>query len=54
MDIEGNLLFNGFVLDSVYITIVEGKQIYYITKGEIAKELIGFLEENGVQKPTEE
>lgn len=52
INLEGNLLFNGFVLDSVYITKSEGKDIYYITKGTVTKELIGFLEENGVQKPT--
>ena len=51
INLEGNLLFNGFVLDSTYITKTDGKDIYYITKGTVTKELIGFLEESGVQKP---
>lgn len=51
INLEGKLLFNGFVLDSTYITKIDGKNIYYITKGTITKELISFLEENGVQKP---
>jgi len=52
IDMEGKTLFGDFILDSVYITISEGKNIYYITSGETTKELISFLQENGVSKPT--
>ncbi len=50
--LEGKELFDRAILDYVYITISEGKQIYYITSGEITKELISFLQENGITKPT--
>lgn len=50
--LEGKKLFDRAVLDSVYITISDGKKIYYITSGTTTKELIGFLQENGVAKPT--
>jgi len=52
--LDGSPIFSSYVLDSVYITISEGKNIYYITSGENTKELISFLEENNVEKPTEE
>lgn len=52
VNLKGELLFNGFVLDSVYITVSEGKIVYYITSGTTTKELIGFLEEKGIQKPS--
>lgn len=49
--LEGKTLFDRYILDSVYITISEGKNVYYITSGTTTKELIGFLQENGVKKP---
>lgn len=50
--LEGKEIFSSAILDSVYITISDGKAIYYITSGTTTKELIGFLQENGVAKPT--
>ncbi len=50
--LEGKNLFDGYILDSVYITISEGKNIYYITYGKVTKELASFLQENGIPKPT--
>jgi len=52
MDVEGKWLFDGFILDSVYITTSEGKKTYYITIGNKDTELIGFLEKNKYEKPT--
>ena len=49
--LEGNGLFDDYILDSVYITVTEGKNVYYITSGEQTRELIGFLQENKVTKP---
>ena len=49
--LEGKGLFNEAILDSVYITISSGKNIYYITSGNTTKELITFLQENGITKP---
>lgn len=51
--VEGKRLFDNSILDSVYITISNGKKIYYITNGETTKELISFLQENGYSKPTQ-
>lgn len=51
--VEGKRLFDNSILDSVYITISNGKKIYYITNGETTKELAGFLQENGYTKPTQ-
>ena len=50
--LEGKALFGSSILDSVYITISQGKNVYYITSGSTTKELISFLQENGVAKPT--
>lgn len=50
--LEGKWLFERFILDSVYITVSEGKNVYHITSGTTEKNLITFLEENGVEKPT--
>lgn len=52
INLEGKSIFNRFILDSVYIKVSEGKNIYYITSGETTKELISFLQENGIEKPT--
>lgn len=49
--LEGKPLFSSSILDSVYITISQGKNVYYITSGTTTKELISFLQENGVTKP---
>lgn len=51
--VEGKRLFDNSILDSVYITISDGKKIYYINSGETVKELSGFLQENGYAKPTQ-
>lgn len=51
--LEGKRLFDNSILESVYITISDGKQIYYITSGETTKELVGFLQENGYTKPSQ-
>ena len=50
---KGEGLFKGFILDSVYITVNAGKETYYITYGDQNIELLKFLEENNVEKPTE-
>ena len=50
--LDGKWLFERFILDSVYITVSEGKNVYYITSGNTTKELISFLQDNGVTKPT--
>jgi len=52
INVNGKELFKKFILDSVYITVSEGKNIYYINSGETTKELITFLQESGVEKPT--
>lgn len=44
--IEGKELFNGYILDDVYITVSEGKKNYYVTTGSQTTELLGFLKEN--------
>lgn len=50
--LEGKWLFERFILDSVYITVSEGKNIYHITSGNTERNLIDFLQENGVAKST--
>lgn len=44
--LEGKSIFNTSVLDSVYITVSEGKNVYYIIAGGTTKELLSFLKEN--------
>lgn len=44
--IEGKSIFNSSILDSVYITVSEGKNVYYIIAGGTTKELLSFLKEN--------
>ena len=51
--LEGKEIFSSAILDSVYITVSGGKNIYYITSGNVTKELIKLLEENGITKPTQ-
>jgi len=53
IDSEGKLLFEEFILDSVYITVKEGKNKYYVSIGEEQKELETFLQEKGIEKPTQ-
>ena len=42
---KGEELFKQFILDSVYISVSEGKNMYYVTSGETTQELISFLKE---------
>ena len=49
----GTGLFKGFILDSVYITVNAGVENYYIAFANQKIELMNFLEENNVQKVTE-
>ena len=49
---EGVGLFRGFILDDVYIEDNSGVKNYYIKYGEQKIELIKFLEDNNVTKPT--
>ncbi len=47
---EGKNLFSNFILDKVYMTIAEGKGVYYITSGTTTSELMSLLAQNGVEK----
>jgi len=49
IDSEGKWIFEEFILDSVYITVKEGKNKYYVSIGEEQKELDVFLQEKGIE-----
>lgn len=53
IDSEGKWLFEEFIFDSIYITVKEGKNNYYVSMGEEQKELEAFLQEKGIEKPTQ-
>ena len=53
IDSEGKLLFEEFIFDAVYITVKEGKNNYYVSIGDEQKELEAFLQEKGIEKPTQ-
>ena len=46
LTLKGKRIFNSSILDSVYITVSEGKNIYHIIAGGTTKELLSFLKEN--------
>ncbi len=52
IDTMGDEIFDSYALNSVYITTSEGKKTYYITVRNTDTELLGFLEENNIEKPT--
>lgn len=51
IDKEGKWLLEDFVLDAVYITVSEGKNIYKISINKEEQELDVFLQEKGITKP---
>ena len=51
IDKEGKWLLEDFVLDAVYITVSEGKNIYMISINKEEQELDVFLQEKGITKP---